>query len=30
MNGIVPLYKPRGMTSFDCVSKIRGILHQKS
>ncbi|WPC17697.1 tRNA pseudouridine(55) synthase TruB [Pediococcus inopinatus] len=29
MNGIVPLYKPRGMTSFDCVSKIRGILHQK-
>ncbi|AMV70311.1 tRNA pseudouridine synthase B [Pediococcus damnosus] len=29
MNGIVPLYKPRGMTSFDCVAKIRGILHQK-
>ncbi len=23
MNGILPLYKPRGMTSFDCVAKIR-------
>ncbi|HBO46706.1 MULTISPECIES: tRNA pseudouridine(55) synthase TruB [Pediococcus] len=29
MDGIIPLYKPRGMTSFDCVAKIRGILHQK-
>ncbi|MDN6125830.1 MAG: tRNA pseudouridine(55) synthase TruB [Lactiplantibacillus plantarum] len=23
LNGILPLYKPRGMTSFDCVAKIR-------
>jgi len=22
-NGILPLYKPRGLTSFDCVAKIR-------
>ncbi|WP_412990198.1 tRNA pseudouridine(55) synthase TruB [Pediococcus siamensis] len=29
MDGIIPLYKPRGMTSFDCVAKVRGILHQK-
>ncbi|GEN95020.1 tRNA pseudouridine(55) synthase TruB [Pediococcus ethanolidurans] len=29
MDGIIPLYKPRGMTSFDCVAKMRGILHQK-
>ncbi|GAB5054389.1 tRNA pseudouridine(55) synthase TruB [Pediococcus parvulus] len=29
MDGIIPLYKPWGMTSFDCVAKIRGILHQK-
>ena len=29
MNGIIPLFKPQGMTSFDCVSKIRRILHIK-
>lgn len=29
ITGIVPLYKPRGMTSFDCVSKIRHIIGQK-
>jgi len=29
MNGIIPLYKPRGMTSFDCVAKLRHILHTK-
>ncbi|KRN13642.1 tRNA pseudouridine synthase B [Fructilactobacillus fructivorans] len=29
ITGIVPLYKPRGMTSFDCVSKIRHIVGQK-
>ncbi|ANZ58532.1 tRNA pseudouridine(55) synthase TruB [Fructilactobacillus lindneri] len=29
MSGIIPLYKPMGMTSFKCVSKIRGIVHQK-
>ncbi|QBP17961.1 tRNA pseudouridine(55) synthase TruB [Acetilactobacillus jinshanensis] len=27
MNGIIPLYKPRGMTSFHCVSKIRHLLN---
>lgn len=26
MNGIIPLYKPRGVTSFQCVSKIRHLL----
>lgn len=29
MNGIIPLYKPRGMTSFDCVAQLRHILHTK-
>ncbi|USS87362.1 tRNA pseudouridine(55) synthase TruB [Fructilactobacillus hinvesii] len=29
INGIIPLYKPLGMTSFSCVSKMRGIVHQK-
>lgn len=29
MNGIIPLYKPRGMTSFDCIAKLRHILHTK-
>ncbi|GLB46940.1 tRNA pseudouridine synthase B [Philodulcilactobacillus myokoensis] len=29
MNGILPLYKPRGMTSFDCVRKLRKILNTK-
>ena len=26
MDGIIPLYKERGMTSFDCVSRLRRIL----
>ncbi|MGJ4064689.1 tRNA pseudouridine(55) synthase TruB [Limosilactobacillus mucosae] len=29
MDGIIPLYKERGMTSFDCVSRLRRILHTK-
>ena len=29
MNGIIPLYKPRGMTSFDCIRKLRRLLHIK-
>jgi len=29
MDGIIPLYKDRGMTSFDCVAKLRHILHTK-
>ncbi len=29
MNGILPLWKPRGMTSHDCVFKIRKILRTK-
>ncbi|WP_125579848.1 tRNA pseudouridine(55) synthase TruB [Levilactobacillus cerevisiae] len=29
MDGIIPLYKERGMTSFDCVAKLRRILHTK-
>ncbi|HLQ95290.1 MAG TPA: tRNA pseudouridine(55) synthase TruB [Pseudogracilibacillus sp.] len=29
MNGIIPLYKPKGLTSHDCVQKIRRILHIK-
>lgn len=29
MNGILPLWKERGMTSHDCVSKLRKILHTK-
>lgn len=29
MNGIIPLYKPGGMTSFQCVSKIRHLLNIK-
>ncbi|WP_429970817.1 tRNA pseudouridine(55) synthase TruB [Fructilactobacillus sp. Tb1] len=29
ITGIVPLYKPLGMTSFACVSKMRHIVHQK-
>lgn len=29
MNGILPLYKERGMTSFDCVSRLRRILKTK-
>lgn len=29
MDGIIPLYKERGMTSFDAVSRLRRILHEK-
>lgn len=29
MNGILPLWKPRGMTSHDCVGKIRGLFQTK-
>ncbi|MBW1605493.1 tRNA pseudouridine(55) synthase TruB [Lactobacillus sp. Sy-1] len=29
MDGIIPLNKERGMTSFDCVRKLRGILKTK-
>ncbi|WP_071395295.1 tRNA pseudouridine(55) synthase TruB [Bacillus tuaregi] len=29
MEGIIPLYKPAGMTSHDCVFKLRKILHMK-
>ncbi|MFC4557166.1 tRNA pseudouridine(55) synthase TruB [Virgibacillus kekensis] len=29
MNGILPLWKPRGMTSHDCVVKARRMLHTK-
>src|SRR5690625_2443071 len=29
MNGILPLYKPKGMTSHDCVMKIRKLLKMK-
>jgi len=28
-NGILPLYKPRGVTSFDCVAKIRRLYQTK-
>ncbi|WP_164668954.1 tRNA pseudouridine(55) synthase TruB [Virgibacillus doumboii] len=29
MNGILPLWKPQGMTSHDCVMKIRKLFHVK-
>ncbi|MET3682182.1 tRNA pseudouridine55 synthase [Alkalibacillus flavidus] len=29
MDGIIPLWKPKGMTSHDCVGKLRGILQTK-
>lgn len=29
MNGIIPLYKPKGLTSHDCVMKVRRILKMK-
>ena len=29
MHGIIPLYKPKGMTSHDCVMKIRRMLQTK-
>lgn len=29
MNGILPLYKPKGFTSFDCVMKVRKLLNIK-
>lgn len=28
MDGIIPLYKERGMTSFDCVNRVRHIIHE--
>ena len=30
MDGILPLWKERGMTSHDCVFKLRKILHTKN
>src|SRR5690625_1893510 len=29
MNGILPLWKPKGMTSHDCVAKVRRIFGTK-
>ncbi|WP_261805509.1 tRNA pseudouridine(55) synthase TruB [Lapidilactobacillus luobeiensis] len=29
MDGVIPLYKPRGVTSADCVYKLRKILHER-
>ena len=29
MDGLLPLWKERGMTSHDCVFKLRKILHMK-
>ena len=29
MDGIIALYKDRGMTSFDCVNRLRHVLHEK-
>ncbi|MGV3488294.1 MAG: tRNA pseudouridine(55) synthase TruB [Tuberibacillus sp.] len=29
LTGVIPLYKPRGMTSHDCVNKLRKLLHTK-
>ena len=29
MNGVLPLYKERGMTSFDCIRRLRQLLHTK-
>lgn len=29
MNGIIPLYKERGMTSFDCVKRMRALTGEK-
>ncbi len=29
MDGLLPLWKERGMTSHDCVFKLRKILHTK-
>ncbi|MFD6443160.1 tRNA pseudouridine(55) synthase TruB, partial [Peribacillus sp. NPDC060186] len=29
MNGILPLWKPKGLTSHDCVFKLRKILKTK-
>lgn len=28
VDGIIPLYKERGMTSFDCVNRVRHIVHE--
>ena len=30
MDGILPLWKEKGMTSFDCVYKVRKILKTKN
>ena len=30
MDGLLPLWKERGMTSHDCVFKLRKILHTKN
>lgn len=29
MDGIIPLFKERGLTSHDCVNQLRKILHTK-
>ena len=29
MDGVLPLYKDRGMTSFDCIRRLRQLLHTK-
>lgn len=29
MDGVLPLYKERGMTSFDCIRRLRQLLHTK-
>ncbi|GAY73111.1 tRNA pseudouridine synthase B [Lentilactobacillus kosonis] len=29
MNGVLPLFKEKNMTSFDCISQLRRILHTK-
>lgn len=29
MDGVIALYKERGMTSHDCISRLRKILHTK-
>ncbi len=29
VDGIIPLYKERGMTSFDCVNRVKHIVHEK-
>ena len=29
IDGIIPIYKEKGFTSFDVCAKVRGIIHQK-